>query len=70
MTQYSQRFSCSITDSSLEHPPRSGNLDHLIDIADTISRRLLMDDHPHVSEIGVPTKQPQGSDEKRGLIIT
>jgi hypothetical protein len=70
MTQYSQTFSCSVKESSLEYPPQSNNLDHLVDTADTISHRLLVYDHLHVPEIGVPMKQPWGFDEKRGLTIT
>jgi hypothetical protein len=68
--QYGHSFSCSISNSSLECPPQGGNLYHLADTMDTIGRRLLIDDHPHVSEIDIPTKQPWGFDEKRGLSIT
>jgi hypothetical protein len=68
--QYGQSFSCNVTDSSLKRPPRSGSLDHLAKVVDIIGRRLLLDDHPHMPEIGVPTKQPRGSDKKWGLTIT
>jgi hypothetical protein len=70
MMQYDQSFSCSVSHSSLERPPRSGDLDHLAGAADTINRRLLIDDHSHVPKISVPTMQPRGSDEKLGLAIT
>jgi hypothetical protein len=70
MMQYGQSFLCSVLNSSLKRLPQSCSLDHLADTVDMISRRLLVDDHPHVPEICVPTKQPRGSDEKRGLAIT
>jgi hypothetical protein len=70
MMQYGQSFSCSVADSSLEHPSRGDALDHLADTVDTIHHRLLVDDHLHVPEIGVPTKQPQDFNETRGLAIT
>jgi hypothetical protein len=54
MMQHGQIFSCSVVDSSLERPPQSGNLDHLADMVDTISRKLLIYDHPHMPEIDVP----------------
>jgi hypothetical protein len=54
--RYIQCFSCSIVHFSLKRPPRSDSLNHLADTADTISHRLLIDDDPHVQEIGVPTK--------------
>jgi hypothetical protein len=54
--QYGQSFLCSIPNSFLEHPPQSGSLDHLVDTVKMISCRLLIDDHPHVPEISVPTK--------------
>jgi hypothetical protein len=47
----------------LERPPQGGSLDHLANMADTIGHRLLIYDHPYVPVIGVPSKQPQGSDE-------
>jgi hypothetical protein len=56
MMQYRQRFSCNISYSSLKSPPRSGSLDHLADTVDTIGHRLLVYDHLHMLEIGVPTK--------------
>jgi hypothetical protein len=66
MMQYGQSFSCNVSHSSLEHPAHSGSLDHLANTVNMIGHRLLIDDHPHMSEIGVPMKQPQGSDKKRG----
>jgi hypothetical protein len=61
--QCGQSFSCNISNSTLERPPWGSNLDHLVDTADIISRKLLICDHLHVPEIGVPSKQPRGSDE-------
>jgi hypothetical protein len=68
--QHSQGFTCSISNSSLECPPWSGSLDRLVNMADTIGHRLLIYDHPYVLEIGVPSHQPWGFDEERGLTIT
>jgi hypothetical protein len=67
MMQRGQSFSCGISYSSLECPPRGDSLNHM---ADTISRRLLIYDHPYVPEIGVLSKQPWGSNEERGLTMT
>jgi hypothetical protein len=42
----------------------------LADTADTIGRRPLLDHHTYTPKVWVPTKQPWGSNEERGLIIT
>jgi hypothetical protein len=68
--QDGQSFSCSISYSSLKCPPQGGILDHLVDTADMINRRLLVYDHMHVPEICVSLKEPRGSDEERGFAIT
>jgi hypothetical protein len=70
MMKYSQSFSCSISHSSLDRPPRGGSLNHLANMADMIGRRLVVYDHMYMPEIRVPSKQPQGSNEERGLTIT
>jgi hypothetical protein len=67
MSQDGQSFTCSNPDTSLECLPRCGSLDHL---ADTIGHRPLIDDHPYVPQVSVPSKQPRGSDEKWGLDIS
>jgi hypothetical protein len=35
-----------------------------------IHHRPLVDDHTHTPSVQVPTKQPQGSDEERGVAIS
>jgi hypothetical protein len=72
MMQDGQSFLCSISHSSLEHPTRGGGgtIDHLVDMVDTISHRLLVYDHTYVPEIRVCSKQPRGFDEEWGLAIT
>jgi hypothetical protein len=65
-----QSFSCSISHTSLKCPPWCGSLDHLVDTVDTINRGLLVYDHTYVPKIRVPSKQPRGSDEERGLAIS
>jgi hypothetical protein len=47
-----------------------GTIDHLVDMVDTISHRLLVYDHTYVPEIRVCSKQPRGFDEEWGLTIT
>jgi hypothetical protein len=42
VTQHGQCFMCSISNSSIERPPRSSNLDHLANTVDTIGRRPLI----------------------------
>jgi hypothetical protein len=37
---------------------------------DTIGRRPLVDHHTYTPKVQVPTKQPHGSDEERGLART
>jgi hypothetical protein len=54
----------------LERPPRCKSLDHLVNVADMIGRRPLVDHHTYTPKVRVPTKQPQGSDEERGLART
>jgi hypothetical protein len=70
VTQCNQSFTCSISNSSLERPSQGDNLNHLANMADTISRILLIYDHPHMPEIGVPSQQPRGSDVEWGIAIT
>jgi hypothetical protein len=55
ITQCSQRFMCNISNSSLEHPPQGGSLNHLENTMDMTGHRLLLYDHPYVPEIGVPS---------------
>jgi hypothetical protein len=45
MMQCGQSFSCGISHSSFEGPPRGRSLDHLADMVDMISHRLLVYDH-------------------------
>jgi hypothetical protein len=51
MSQNGQSFSRSIPHTSLERPPRCGGLDHLADVANMISCRLLVDDHTHMPHV-------------------
>jgi hypothetical protein len=55
VAQRGQVFSCSIVNSSLEDPPRCDSLDHLVNTAHTIDRRPIIQDHPYMPEIGVPS---------------
>jgi hypothetical protein len=50
--------------------PQCRSLDHLVNAADMISRRPLIDDHMHMPKVRVPAKQPQGTNEKCGLAIS
>jgi hypothetical protein len=70
MSQDSQRFAGYLSHACLECPPRCRSLDHLADVADTIGRRPLIDHHTYTPKMRVPTQQPQGSDEERGLAGT
>jgi hypothetical protein len=45
-----QSFSCSISHAFLELPPRCGSLDHVMDAANMISRRPLIDDLTHTTK--------------------
>jgi hypothetical protein len=51
--------------STLERPPQGSSLNHQVNMVDTIDRRPLIQDHPHVPEIGVPLQQPWGSVEEQ-----
>jgi hypothetical protein len=42
----------------------------LVNAADTIGHRPLIDHHTYMLKVQVPTKQPQGSDEEWGLART
>jgi hypothetical protein len=70
MSQNDQSFSRSISHASLERPPWCGSLDHLVDAVNMIDHRPLVDDHMHIPQVQVPTKQPQGADEVWGLTKT
>jgi hypothetical protein len=61
---------CNISHASLERPPRCESYDHLTDVADMIGRRPLIDDHVHLPQLRVPTKQPRGADKEWGLTKT
>jgi hypothetical protein len=51
MSQKRQSFSCSLSHSSLKHPPRYGSLDHVVDAANMIGRRPIVDDHMHMPKL-------------------
>jgi hypothetical protein len=70
MSQNSQSFSGCLSHACLKRPPQCGSLDHLVDEADMIGHWPLVDDHMHTPKVQVPTKQPQGSNEERGLAIS
>jgi hypothetical protein len=53
MSQDDQRFSCSISHASLECPPRCRILDYLVDAANMVGRRPLIDDHMHMPQVRV-----------------
>jgi hypothetical protein len=59
-----------IPPSNIQLGGGGGTIDHLVDMVDTISHRLLVYDHTYVPEIRVCSKQPRGFDEERGLAIT
>jgi hypothetical protein len=46
-----------------------GHVHHVMDAANMIDRRPLIDDHLHKPKVRVPAKQPQDIDEKWGLAI-
>jgi hypothetical protein len=70
MSQNSQSFLCCLSHASLEHPPRCGGLDHLVNMANTISHRSLIDHHTYTPKVPVLMKQPWGSNEERELAIS
>jgi hypothetical protein len=70
MSLDSQSFTGCLSHAYLECPPQCRSLDHLADAVDTIGRRPLVDHHTYTLKVQVPTLQPQGSDEERGLAGT
>jgi hypothetical protein len=56
---------CTIVNSTLKRLTRDRILNHLANMADTINRRPLVQDHPYVPEVGVPSQQPWGSNKER-----
>jgi hypothetical protein len=56
---------CIIVNSTLKRLTRDRILNHLANMADTINRRPLVQDHPYVPEVGVPSQQPWGSNKER-----
>jgi hypothetical protein len=70
MSQQHQSFSCSLSHASLKRPPWCGSLDHMVDAANVIGRRSLVDDHTHMPKVRIPTKQLREVNEKWGLTIT
>jgi hypothetical protein len=70
MSQQHQSFSCSLSHTSLERPPRCGSLNHVADAANMIGRRPLVDDHMHTPKVRVPTKKPRDANVKWGLAIS
>jgi hypothetical protein len=70
MLQNGQSFSCCLSHASLERPPQRRCLDHLANEANTIDRMPLIDHHTYTPMVWVLTKQPQGSNEERGLAIS
>jgi hypothetical protein len=70
MSRNSQSFSGSLSNDTLEDPPRCESLDHLADVVDMIDSRPLIDDYTHMPKVQVPTMQPRGADEKWGLAIS
>jgi hypothetical protein len=70
ISQNSQSFSGYLSHTSLEHPPQCRSLNHLLDATDTIGCRPLVNHHTYTPKVRVPMKQPQGSNEERGLART
>jgi hypothetical protein len=70
MPQNYQRFSGCLSHACLEHPPQCRCLDHLLNEANMIGHRPLIDDHTTTPKIRVPTKQPCCFDEERGFTRT
>jgi hypothetical protein len=56
--------------STLKCPPWGGSFDHSVGMADAISHRPLIHDHPNMPKVGGSSQQHQGFDEERGLSVS
>jgi hypothetical protein len=70
MSQNNQSFSGCLSDACLKHPPRCRSLNHMVNAADMIGCRPLIDHHMYMPMVLVSMKQPRGFDEEKRLAIT